>query len=70
MEGDRPPVDSANSMMAMQGSMMDGMKGMIMMVLTTMPAMAWINYFFAGFVLAKVPFSLTQKFKSMTQSGI
>lgn len=56
--------------MAMQSGMMDNMKGMLVMMLTTMPAMAWINSFFAGFVLAKVPFSLTQQFRSMTQSGI
>jgi ER membrane protein complex subunit 3 len=68
--GDRPPTDTANNMMAMQSGMMDNMKGMVVMMLTTMPAMAWINSFFAGFVLAKVPFSLTQQFRSMTQSGI
>ena len=68
--GDRPPVDTTNNMMAMQSGMMDNMKGMVVMMLTTMPAMAWINSFFAGFVLAKVPFSLTQQFRSMTQSGI
>jgi hypothetical protein len=68
--GDRPAVDSANNMMAMQSGMMDNMKGMMVMMATTIPAMAWINSFFAGFVLAKVPFSLTQQFRSMTQSGI
>jgi hypothetical protein len=68
--GDRPAEDATNNMMAMQSGMMDNMKGMMVMMLTTMPAMAWINSFFAGFVLAKVPFSLTQQFRSMTQSGI
>lgn len=68
--GDRPAVDSSNNMMAMQSGMMDNMKGMVVMMATTIPAMAWINSFFAGFVLAKVPFSLTQQFRSMTQSGI
>lgn len=68
--GDRPPEDATNNMMAMQSGMMDNMKGMMVMMLTTMPAMAWINSFFAGFVLAKVPFSLTQQFRAMTQSGI
>ncbi|CAM5999730.1 unnamed protein product [Sphagnum balticum] len=57
-------------MAAMQGGMMDNMKGMFVMMGTTVPAMAWINSFFAGFVLAKVPFSLTQQFRSMTQSGV
>lgn len=59
-----------NNMMNMQSSMMDGMKGNFMMMATTIPAMMWINSFFSGFLPAKVPFSLTQKFKSMTQSGI
>ena len=57
-------------MMQMQSTMMDGLKGNFVMILTTMPAMAWIGYFFAGFLLAKVPFALTQKCKTMTQSGI
>lgn len=70
VHGDRPPVDSINSMQAAQSGMMDGMKGMIVMMATTIPAMAWINSFFAGFVLAKVPFSMTQQFRSLTQSGI
>ena len=70
VNGDRPPVDSVNSMASAQSGMMDNMKGMVVMMATTMPAMAWINSFFAGFVLAKVPFSMTQQFRSLTQSGI
>jgi ER membrane protein complex subunit 3 len=70
VNGDRPPVDSMNSMQSMQNGMMDNMKGMLVMMGTTIPAMAWINSFFAGFVLAKVPFSMTQQFRSLTQSGI
>lgn len=60
----------AANMSNMQSTMMEGMKGNMMMMATTIPAMMWINSFFAGFLPAKVPFSLTQKFKSMTQSGI
>jgi ER membrane protein complex subunit 3 len=59
-----------NNMQAAQSGMMDNMKGMLVMMGTTIPAMAWINSFFAGFVLAKVPFSMTQQFRSLTQSGI
>ena len=70
VNGTRPPVDSMNSMQAAQTGMMDNMKGMLVMMATTIPAMAWINSFFAGFVLAKVPFSMTQQFRSLTQSGI
>eukprot|EP00210_Caulerpa_lentillifera_P004151 g3957.t1 len=31
---------------------------------------AWVNFFFAGFVLGKVPFSLTPRFRPMFQRGI
>lgn len=57
-------------MAKMQNSMMEGLTGNMVMMFTMMPTMAWISYFFAGFILAKVPFSLTQKFRGMTQSGI
>ena len=31
--------------------------------LTKIVTGAWVNFFFSGFVVAKVPFPLTQKFK-------
>eukprot|EP00243_Klebsormidium_subtile_P002056 TRINITY_DN1389_c0_g1_i1.p1 TRINITY_DN1389_c0_g1~~TRINITY_DN1389_c0_g1_i1.p1 ORF type:complete len:256 (+),score=48.25 TRINITY_DN1389_c0_g1_i1:250-1017(+) len=31
---------------------------------------AWISFFFSGFVAAKIPFPLTQRFRSMLQRGI
>jgi len=31
---------------------------------------AWVNYFFAGFVLGRVPFSLSPRFRPMLQRGI
>eukprot|EP00004_Rigifila_ramosa_P017350 TRINITY_DN4211_c0_g1_i1.p1 TRINITY_DN4211_c0_g1~~TRINITY_DN4211_c0_g1_i1.p1 ORF type:complete len:142 (-),score=34.88 TRINITY_DN4211_c0_g1_i1:55-480(-) len=50
---------------------MSGMlKKNFLMVISQAGMGAWVSYFFAGFVLAKLPFPLTPRFKAMLQRGI
>lgn len=56
--------------MANPSGMMDMMKGNMTMMVPNMVMMAWINYFFSGFVLVKIPFGLTEGFKGMLQRGV
>ncbi|KAG6335529.1 hypothetical protein ID866_3559 [Astraeus odoratus] len=55
---------------AAMDSMMAGMKTQMVMMVPQMIMMGWINFFFQGFVLIKLPFPLTLGFKSMLQRGI
>ncbi|KAA8896302.1 integral membrane protein DUF106-domain-containing protein [Sphaerosporella brunnea] len=53
---------------------MDQMMGMLKnnmaMIVPQTLIMGWINAFFSGFVIMKLPFPLTVRFKSMLQSGV
>jgi len=51
-------------------AMMGMMKQQMAMIVPHLIFMAWVNHFFYGFIIAKVPFPLTENFKSMTQQGI
>ncbi|ORX52355.1 DUF850-domain-containing protein [Hesseltinella vesiculosa] len=54
----------------MMEGMMDGMKKQLVNMVPQMLIMGWINFFFQGFIVIKLPFPLTPRFKSMLQSGI
>lgn len=52
----------------------DGMMGMMKnnmaFMIPNMGMMAFVSYFFSGFVVVKIPFPLTSRFKMMCQRGI
>lgn len=49
---------------------MDMMKKNLSMIIPQTLTFAWVNFFFSGFVAAKIPFPLTQRFRPMLQNGI
>ncbi|MCJ1236041.1 ER membrane complex subunit 3 [Varicellaria rhodocarpa] len=65
----KPPANPMTDPAAMEG-MIGMMKGNMMMMIPQTVIMGWINAFFAGFVIMKLPFPLTIRFKSMLQSGV
>ncbi|KAL3953759.1 hypothetical protein ACCO45_011715 [Purpureocillium lilacinum] len=59
---------------ASPAAQMDGMMGMMKnnmaMIIPNTLIMSWINAFFSGYVIMKLPFPITIKFKSMLQAGV
>jgi hypothetical protein len=51
-------------------AMINMMKQNMAMIVPNMLMMGWVSYFFSGFVLVKLPFGLTDRYKSMLQRGI
>lgn len=51
-------------------ALMNMAKGNIMNYIPQTVIMAWVNYFFAGFVIMKLPFPITDSFKTMLQAGV
>ncbi|CAK7202717.1 hypothetical protein SEUCBS139899_005444 [Sporothrix eucalyptigena] len=60
------PMTDPNAMDGMMGMM----KGNMAMIIPNTLIMSWINAFFSGYVIMKLPFPLTIKFKSMLQAGV
>lgn len=65
----QPPANPMTDPGAMDGMMGMMKNNMAMMVPNTL-IMSWINTFFSGFVILKLPFPITIKFKSMLQAGV
>ncbi|CAI6332100.1 unnamed protein product [Periconia digitata] len=65
----KPRPNPMSDPAAMEG-MMGMMKGNMAMMVPQTLIMGWINAFFSGFVIMKLPFPLTPQFKSMLQSGV
>ncbi|KAI9205538.1 integral membrane protein DUF106-domain-containing protein [Polychytrium aggregatum] len=67
-----PNAAAANPMQDPQGmeAMADMMKKNMAMFIPQTLIMSWITFFFSGFVLTKLPFPLTVRFKAMLQRGI
>ncbi|RUS15743.1 integral membrane protein DUF106-domain-containing protein [Endogone sp. FLAS-F59071] len=63
LQNPMPDPDTMETMMA-------GMKGQVGNMIPQMLIMGWINFFFQGFVLIRLPFPLTLRFKSMLQRGV
>ncbi|KAJ6134539.1 ER membrane protein complex subunit 3 [Penicillium sp. IBT 18751x] len=65
----QPPANPMTDPQGME-AMMGMLKGNMMMMIPQTLIMSWINAFFSGFVILKLPFPLTIRFKSMLQSGV
>ncbi|KAL1879122.1 hypothetical protein VTK73DRAFT_7241 [Phialemonium thermophilum] len=60
------PMSDPSSMEGMMGMM----KNQMAMIIPNTLIMSWISAFFSGYVIMKLPFPLTIKFKSMLQAGV
>merc|ERR1719272_1278412 len=66
---EKNPAD-ALQMMNDPSMFMDMMKKNMVMVVPQMAMMGWVSYFFSGFIVGKLPFPLTDRFKMMLQRGV
>ena len=64
------PKDAQQGNPLMNGGMMDMMPQQMVGYLPQVIIMQWVTYFFAGFIVIRLPFFLTPRFKYMLQSGM
>ncbi|CAM9273929.1 unnamed protein product [Heterosigma akashiwo] len=63
-------VKGAANPMANPMGMVDMMKNNMTFLISNVTMMTFISFFFSGFVLVRVPFPLTMRFKVMLQRGV
>ncbi|EEH57311.1 uncharacterized protein MICPUCDRAFT_58057 [Micromonas pusilla CCMP1545] len=63
-------LNPQQQMMSDPSMMTDMLKKNLNMIVPQMLTAGWVNFFFTGFVVGKVPFPLTQRFRGMLQRGI
>lgn len=63
-------VEDMTNMMMNPMAMLGGLKRNMVYSVTMMLMLSWISQYCSGFILARVPFPLTQKFRSMLQRGV
>jgi len=66
----RAKVKGATNPMANPMGLVDMMKNNMTFLISNVTMMTFISFFFSGFVLVKVPFPLTMRFKVMLQRGV
>lgn len=67
----RKQVEGIQMDQMMDPSMMgDMMKNNIVFMIPNFAMMSLVSHFFSGFVIAKVPFALSSRFKGLTQKGV
>lgn len=69
---DAKPASGMPSLLDPQGSemLMGGMRAQVMQYVPQTLVMQWVSAFFGGYVVMKLPFPLTNKFKEMLQANI
>lgn len=64
------PADPMSGMMLNNNMVTDMLKNNLSYGVTAMLQFGWISHFFSGFIIGKVPFPLTQKFRGFLQQGV